>query len=124
MQKTIIIVSLLSIFFFGTALAATPQEPTNTDPCSADMQQFCKDIQPGRGRIAACMKEHSRDLSPACKDHITKLEKNIRLFAKACRSDAQKYCRRIKPGDGRIFFCLKDHEADLADHCRTLLNNR
>jgi hypothetical protein len=35
--------------------------------CAEDIQKFCKDIQPGGGRIAKCLKEHACDLSPACK---------------------------------------------------------
>jgi Curli production assembly/transport component CsgG/Cysteine rich repeat len=35
--------------------------------CKADMQRLCKDVRPGGGRLFACLKEHTGDLSPACR---------------------------------------------------------
>ena len=34
--------------------------------CSGDIAQFCKDIQPGGGRIIKCLREHDKELSPSC----------------------------------------------------------
>jgi hypothetical protein len=106
------------------SIRAQSQEISTTDPCRTDVQQFCQDVKPGGGRIAACMKEHRQDLSQSCKSHITALEGKVRLFAKACKGDFQKYCKGVKPGEGRVMFCLKEHEADLSDSCRTLLTRR
>jgi len=124
MKKFVITIISLAVIIFGVSISAQTQETSKTDPCSADIQQLCKDIQPGGGRIAACLKEHNQELSQACKGHIANLEGNIRLFAKACKGDIQKYCKGIKPGGGRLIFCLKDHEPDLSDACRTLLTKQ
>jgi len=35
--------------------------------CKADVQKFCKDVQPGGGRLAKCLDEHASDLSAECK---------------------------------------------------------
>lgn len=35
--------------------------------CAADMQKFCKDVKPGGGRVAKCLKANETQLSPACK---------------------------------------------------------
>jgi hypothetical protein len=35
-----------------------------------EMERLCKDIQPGEGRIAQCMKKNEAQLSPECKAHI------------------------------------------------------
>ncbi|HEX4863646.1 MAG TPA: cysteine rich repeat-containing protein [Acidimicrobiales bacterium] len=35
--------------------------------CSADLQQLCAGVQPGGGRMLACLKEHRDQVSPACK---------------------------------------------------------
>ena len=40
--------------------------------CSGDMEKFCKDVQPGQGRILNCLREHSQELSPACSQMIDK----------------------------------------------------
>lgn len=57
----------------GVALAA--QEPPPSSPrvaCKADFATYCPGVQPGNGRIAACLKEHEAQLSPACKDALAK----------------------------------------------------
>lgn len=35
-----------------------------------------------------------------------------------CRADAEKFCKDIKPGDGRLIDCLKKHEAELSVECK------
>lgn len=36
----------------------------------------------------------------------------------ACRADILKFCNGIKPGDGRIWACLKGNEDRLSDTCK------
>ncbi len=124
MKRTGMTTFVLTAFILAIASTALSQEATSNDPCRADLQQFCKDVQPGEGRIAACLQEHSQEFSQVCKNHIATLEKGVRVFAKACQSDLKRYCKGIKPGGGRLIFCLKDHEADLSDGCRTLLTKQ
>jgi hypothetical protein len=38
--------------------------------CADDVAQFCKDVQPGGGRIVKCLREHENDLSPDCKGQM------------------------------------------------------
>ncbi|MCU0848659.1 MAG: cysteine rich repeat-containing protein [Spirochaetes bacterium] len=35
-----------------------------------------------------------------------------------CKADAEKFCKDIKPGHGRIMACLKSHEAELSQACK------
>jgi hypothetical protein len=35
--------------------------------CKADLQSFCKTVQPGEGRMMACLKQHQAELSTECK---------------------------------------------------------
>lgn len=60
------------------AWADTPSPPPPPPPpppgvaaaCKADMEAMCPGITPGGGRIAACLKENRRQLSPGCKEAI------------------------------------------------------
>lgn len=52
----------------GLALALPAAAEKGKGPCAEDAAKFCKDVKPGEGRVAACLKEHEKELSPACKD--------------------------------------------------------
>ena len=38
--------------------------------CKSDVLALCKDVKPGGGRIAACLKAHKDQVSDACKSAI------------------------------------------------------
>jgi hypothetical protein len=40
--------------------------------CHEDVQRLCAGVQPGGGRILACMREHAADLSQTCREAIDK----------------------------------------------------
>jgi Cysteine rich repeat len=41
-----------------------------SDACQSDVQQFCKDVSPGGGRLAQCLKQHESELSSTCKAEL------------------------------------------------------
>ena len=149
---------------FAVLLAAA------SHPCMDDAQKLCPGVQPGKGRIAACLKQHKdqvsqecqakmaqfREEAEACEADVQKLCPNTRpgperhqcmqahkdqvsdqckqLFAQmmerrgeareamqACRGDAQKLCKGVQPGEGRIVQCLKSHQQDLSQGCAAAL---
>ncbi len=90
--------------------------------CKDDVQKFCKDVQPGGGRIIKCLKEHESELSEGCKQQQAakkeaRKEKREEIKA-ACKDDVQKFCKDVKPGDGRIINCLKQNESSLSSACQ------
>jgi hypothetical protein len=40
------------------------------EACQPDVARFCADVKPGGHRIAACLREHASELSPACQAAI------------------------------------------------------
>lgn len=38
--------------------------------------------------------------------------------ARPCKADIEKFCKDVKPGEGRIIACLKAHEAELSTDCK------
>lgn len=40
--------------------------------CRADAARLCKGVQPGQGRVLACLREHREDLSEDCRAQINK----------------------------------------------------
>ena len=87
-------------------------------PCADDAAKLCKDVQPGQGNMARCLKEHAGELSPACQENIAKMKENIRDFREACKDDMKKLCAGTQRGGGRIIQCMKQHEEELSPACK------
>lgn len=63
----LMLIALASGFALALAAPAFSAEKAK-GPCAEDAAKFCKDIKPGEGRVKACLKEHEKDLSQACRD--------------------------------------------------------
>jgi hypothetical protein len=46
--------------------------------CSGDIAQFCKEVQPGGGRIIKCLREHDKELSPSCSAKLEMIRKSFK----------------------------------------------
>jgi len=89
--------------------------------CAADAARLCKDVQPGHGRVAVCLSEHSAELAPGCKQHIEMVmaHMNEKMDMHAdCAADAQKLCSDVPAGQGRVAFCLGEHTNELSPACK------
>jgi cysteine rich repeat protein len=104
---------LVLIAVAGSALA----QGKKAGPCTEDYKKFCANVTPGDGRIAKCMAGHHHELSPACQSAMKAAHDKIDRMAKACKPDMDKWCKGIRPGDGRILSCLKGRESDLSPAC-------
>jgi len=63
-------------------------------PCASDIKTLCAGIQPGEGRIKACIKSHLTELSPTCQDRVL----TVAVAGKVCKTDVTKLCAGIVPG--------------------------
>ncbi len=86
--------------------------------CQGDIQQFCKDVQQGGGRIAKCLKQHKKELSPECKTRIVEVAKQLKEVHKACEDDILTFCPGVKPGGSQVAQCLKEHKDNLSSECK------
>lgn len=115
-------IALLATVLATAALAQEGKAGKGDGPCAGDAKKFCGNVQPGGGRIARCMKEHEAQLSPACQSQIKAAEQRLEEFSTACKPDAEKFCKGIRPGQGRILACLKSHQSELAPACAAEFN--
>lgn len=80
---------LFSLGFAIAASAALADEPPAAQPmpsqktmeevrsaCQTDVRKLCAGVQPGGGRILACLKEHKTEVSDGCKQAILKAREN------------------------------------------------
>jgi len=110
---------LAGVFCLAMATGASAEQ--NARPCAEDAAKLCQGMQPGGGRVAKCLKEHSSELSPACKKNIAKAKRKAREFKEACKDDAKKLCKDEKRGGGRIVKCLAQHEDELSPACKEIM---
>jgi hypothetical protein len=104
------------------AMATGASAAQNAKPCAEDVATLCQGIQPGGGRAAKCLKKHSGELSPACKDNLAKARARVRAkarnFKQACGQDARKFCKDARRRGGRIMKCLALHQGELSPACK------
>jgi hypothetical protein len=91
------------------------------EPCRDDARKLCPKVEPGGGRIPACLRTKLAQLSPGCARVI---KGSVAAVRAACEKDAQKLCAGLAPGGGRIATCLREHAADLDPTCRRMLDTR
>jgi hypothetical protein len=66
-------VAVLWLLSAGAVLAADPTaSPSPRAACKSDVDKLCPGIQPGGGRIIACLKQNQAQVSAACKDALAK----------------------------------------------------
>jgi hypothetical protein len=117
----IVIILLLSLSLVIACEA--PSEDTyeapseNTHPCSDDLEKFCKDVQPGGGRIIECLENHENELSAACRVKFQDVMKRINEAKEACAQDIENICKDVQPGGGRIARCLKENKEEISPEC-------
>jgi hypothetical protein len=87
-------------------------------PCRQDAERLCPDMKPGPESFQECLKKHAAELSPACKEQLSKLKAGLSQFQKACGSDVKSFCADVKPGGGKIVRCLQQHEEKLSPACK------
>ncbi|HET7764918.1 MAG TPA: cysteine rich repeat-containing protein [Burkholderiales bacterium] len=124
--RNAVVSTAFALLAAGLAAGASAQDSAKagkaSGPCAEDAKKFCGDEKPGGGRIARCMKRHESELSPACQGQMKKAEERLEQVKEECNADAKKFCKGIRPGQGRILACLKSHQSELAPACAAEFN--
>jgi len=87
-------------------------------PCAGDIKTLCAGIQPGEGRIKACIKSHLAGLTPTCEERLL----TVAVTGKACKTDITNLCAGVVPGSGGIRTCIKSHMAEVSDPCKDAMS--
>jgi hypothetical protein len=108
------LVLVIAVLLSGSA--AWAQQAGN--PCASDIKTLCAGIQPGEGRIKACIKSRLSDLSPTCEDRVL----TVAVSGKVCKTDVTNLCAGIAPGAGGIRACIKSHMAEVSNSCKNAIS--
>jgi hypothetical protein len=110
MLKNLFAVSVVTLLTATSGVA----QPAAVKACSQDVKTLCAGVQPGDGRIKACIKSHFSDVSAPCQAFLVKAA----AISKVCSADVKNVCADVKPGGGRIEACMKSHLSEVSDPCK------
>jgi hypothetical protein len=112
----------------GPPARAEKPGPGHDGACRPDIEKHCAGAERGGGATGRCLREHEKDLSPACREqlaaHHAEMKKRADAVYAACKSEVAKHCPGQEPGEGGLIRCLRDHQADLSKECRAALPER
>ena len=96
--------------------------------CHKELTTFCKGVQPGEGRVLACLYAFQDRVSGKCEyaiyDAAAQLEQAataLKFAAAECKDDLLKYCGNVEVGNGRVKACLDKNEKSLSEKCKEAL---
>jgi hypothetical protein len=110
MLKTFFAVSIVTLLSTTSGMA----QSAAMKACGGDVKSLCAGVQPGDGRVKACIKSHFSDVSAPCQAVLVKAA----AISKACSADVKKVCADVKPGGGRIEACMRSHLSEISDPCK------
>ncbi len=103
---------------------------TVTDGCKAEIENYCKNVTVGEGRVLACLYAYEDKLSARCEyalyDAAAQLQHAITTMTyvgNECRDDLAKFCSDIKPGQGRVLQCIDKNDAKISQRCKQALKD-
>jgi hypothetical protein len=107
------------MFVLAAAVAAhaTASYAEEHGACRDDVEKFCKDVQPGGGRILSCLREHETQLSAACKQRQAERAQFMSEAKSACQADVDKLCAGTTAGGGKMIKCIRKHKDELSPQC-------
>jgi hypothetical protein len=114
-------IAVLILVFLGLSIMAIRIANAEDYPCKKDVTRFCKDIQPGEGRILRCLALHEKNLTPTCKKNLAQAKKAVEEVQNACADDYAIFCSSVLPGQGKIPACLEKNEKILTRKCKAHL---
>lgn len=119
-----IVIAMLGL----SSASVLAQSDPGRDACKADVEKYCKDVEPGQGRMGKCLVSNEANLSESCKaaierarEHAERMRQRADAITQACMEDMKKFCEGVQPGHGRIARCLKQNEAGVSEGCRNAM---
>lgn len=115
------IYAMAVVLMFGIVLMAGSMAWAQDRPCAGDVEKFCQGVEKGGGRIAKCLKQHEKELSPQCQTRLKEAAAQFKEVKEVCRDDVMTLCAGVQPGQGRVAACLKENADQVSPGCKAKL---
>jgi Cysteine rich repeat len=112
MFKRVLVISVALLLFGSVALAQGAARS-----CAADIKTHCAGEEPGKGRIAGCIKMHLSELSTPCQDLLAATA----AAAKVCTDDVKQRCADASRRSAKLV-CIKSALTSLSDDCKSAIS--
>jgi hypothetical protein len=112
-RTSILPLGIALLFVAGTTAIAQPAPR----PCAIDIKAFCTNVEPGEGRVAACIKEHIGDFSPTCKARLIRAIAAVR----ECAADVKGQCGGAGRSNKDAGACLREALPNLSNLCKAAI---
>ncbi|MEL6336976.1 MAG: cysteine rich repeat-containing protein [Pseudomonadota bacterium] len=116
----------------SAALLATPsvQAADILGACAEDIAARCSEVEPGHGRVMACLYAYEDKVSDSCDmamadtaDVIDLMFDRLNRLKTQCGADIRALCQGVEAGQGRILSCLVEQQASLSQSCSGLVGD-
>lgn len=134
---SLLTVSLLGMTAFAESPTPSPSLPSSPPPppppmlrkgaCTDDIQKLCSGVTAGGGAVATCLKRNEAQVSPTCKEHMSRMtekmkamKEKFRTAREACQGDVDKYCKEVSRAKGGRITCLRANmnQPDFSPACK------
>lgn len=108
--------SVAAALLLLAACSHTPPASVSTEVCSQDLARFCAGVEPGQGRLLACLRQRSSEITPACRVAVESPRDAQLALDRACHATADALCPGLS--GTAAFECLRWRYADLPQACK------
>ena len=123
-----ILVLLTSPFLLAIGISAPTGAQGLLLSCEAEINKSCSDVNPGNGRLIACLYAREDQVSDSCGDAIDDVADlldamfaDIQRSYSICAKDIEKLCAGERFGQGRILTCLNEQHAEVSPACQAVV---
>ena len=126
------VMTAMMVALFAASSFAQAQDPIQDalTGCAKELKEFCSTVNPGKGRLVACMKAHGDELSDHCIFALNRADFRLgtsalalRYVALQCKPDVVKHCPKVDIGEGRVLGCLKENKLKIGKDCNIALRD-
>lgn len=109
--------SWVVVIFCIFSLSAWADHHEGMKGCHKEIKELCKDKKRGP-EMFKCMEENKSKISPECLKKFEEKKEKWKNHEGPCKADREKFCKDVKPGEGRIIECMKGKIAELSPDCK------